>query len=68
MNNTANYIHSLDAYMINNAMKCIKYDFPYSMYIDWLESFDCREQPDLKINRLDEATYTRLAALVPGEQ
>ena len=63
-----NHIHALDAYMINNAIECIRLEFPYQMYIDWLESFTCTEQPDLKINRLDEDTYNKLATLNPSEQ
>ena len=59
----ANHIHSLDPHMINNAMECIKHDFSYDIYIDWLNQFTCTEKPDLKLNRLDELTYTTLATL-----
>lgn len=62
--NAANYIHALDAFMINNAIKCIRLNFDYNMYVDWLESFTCTEQPDLKINRLDEATYKAFTTLI----
>ncbi len=66
--NTANYIHSLDAYMLNNAIKCIKLNFPYQMYTDWLDSFTSTKDPDLMLHRLDEATYTKLATLNTLEQ
>lgn len=68
MSNTANYIHALDAYMINNAIGCIKLDFEYGLYVNWLDSFVCTEEPSMKINRLDEATYNKLKELVVAEQ
>lgn len=57
------YIYALDAHMINNAVHCIHHDFPYSMYISWLDQFVCTEKPDLMLNRLEEDTYNKLYEL-----
>lgn len=65
---SANHIHALDAFMINNAIKCIELDFGYTMYVDWLDSFTCTEEPTMKINRLDEGTYCKLKDLHILEQ